>query len=67
VKNAIDAWTEVAGVTEDICSAPFNRGDQVCGDRMIEKVVWQMLKTYVAGAGPPHIARSRVHTIDIDY
>jgi integrase len=35
---------------------PVNRGDQVCGDRMSEKVVWQMLKTYVVAAGLPDIA-----------
>ena len=56
VKNAIDAWTVVAGVTEGHLFRPVNRGDQVCGDRMSEKVVWQMLKTYVAGAGLPDIA-----------
>ena len=56
VKNAIDAWTVVATVTEGHLFRPVNRGDQVCGDRMSEKVVWQMLKTYVAGAGLPDIA-----------
>jgi integrase len=55
-KNAIDAWTMVAGVTEGHLFRPVNRGDQVCGDRMSEKVVWQMLKTYVVGAGLPDIA-----------
>jgi integrase len=55
-KNAIDAWTVVAGVTEGHQFRPVNRGDQVCGDRMSEKVVWQMLKTYVVEAGLPDIA-----------
>ena len=55
-KNAIDAWTVVAGMTEGHLFRPVNRGDQVCGDRMSEKVVWQILKTYVAGAGLPDIA-----------
>jgi integrase len=55
-KNAIDAWTLVGGVTEGHLFRPVNRGDQVYGDRMSEKVVWQMLKTYVAGAGSPDIA-----------
>jgi site-specific recombinase XerD len=45
VKNAIDAWTDIAGVTEGQMFRPVNRGDQVCGERMSEKVVWQMLKT----------------------
>jgi integrase len=50
VKNAIDAWTEEAGVTEGHLFRPVNRGNLVSGERMSEKVVWQMLKTYVAGA-----------------
>ena len=56
MKNAIDVWTEVANVNEGHLFRPVNRGDQVCGDRMSEKVVWQTLKTYVAGAGLPDIA-----------
>jgi integrase len=52
-KNAIDAWTSDVGVTEGNLFRPVNRGDQVCGERMSEKVVWQMLKTYVVGAGLP--------------
>jgi integrase/recombinase XerD len=39
VKNAIDAWTVVAGVTEGHLFRPVNRGDQACGDRMSEKVL----------------------------
>src|ERR1700684_4352306 len=56
VKNAIDAWTLLAGVTEGHLFRPVNRGDQVLGDRMSEKVVWQMLKSYVVAAGLPDIA-----------
>src|ERR1700722_3702995 len=56
VKNAIDAWTAVAGVTEGYLFRPVNRGDQVCGDRMSEKVVWQMLQPYAVMAGVPQIA-----------
>src|ERR1700688_3720024 len=44
VKNAIDAWTAAVGVTEGNLFRPVNRGDRVCGERMSEKVVWQMLK-----------------------
>src|ERR1700689_485334 len=43
-KNAIDAWTSEAGVTDGYLFRPVNRGDQVRGDRMSEKVVWQMLQ-----------------------
>jgi integrase len=56
VKNAIDAWMVVVGVSEGHLFRPVNRADQICGKRMSEKVVWQMLKTYVAGAGLPDIA-----------
>src|ERR1700692_1484223 len=56
VKNGLDAWTLEAGITEGHLFRPVNRGDQVCGDRISEKVVWQMLKTYVVAAGIPNIA-----------
>src|SRR6202789_3687184 len=55
-KNAIDAWTTVAGVTDGHLFRPINRGDQVLGERLSEKVVWQMLKSYVVAAGLPDIA-----------
>jgi site-specific recombinase XerD len=55
-KNAIDAWTMEAAITEGHLFRPINRGDQVLGDRLSEKVVWQMLKSYVVAAGLPDIA-----------
>src|SRR5438270_867298 len=55
-KNAIYAWTSDAGVTEGHLFRLVNWGDQVCGDRMSENVVWQMLNTYVAIAGLTDIA-----------
>jgi integrase len=55
-KNAIDVWTAEAGITEGHLFRPINRGDQVLGDRLSEKVVWQMLKSYVVAAGLPDIA-----------
>jgi hypothetical protein len=45
VKVAIDTWTEAAGVTEGHVLRPVNRADQVQGDRMSEKVVWQLLQS----------------------
>jgi site-specific recombinase XerD len=50
-KNAVDAWTAEAGVTDGHLFRPINRGDQILGDRLSEKVVWQMLKGYVDAAG----------------
>src|SRR5450755_3678118 len=56
VKVAIDAWTAVAGIVEGHVLRPINRGDQVRGERMSEKVVWPLLKPYATAAGVPGIA-----------
>jgi site-specific recombinase XerD len=56
VKNAIDAWTSAADVVEGHLFRPVNRGDQVRGLRMSEKVVWQLLQPYAAAAGLSGIA-----------
>jgi len=56
VKVAIDAWTAAAGLTEGHVLRPVTRGDQVQGERMTEKVVWQLLQPYAAAAGVPGIA-----------
>lgn len=55
-KTAIDSWTSFAGVADGHLFRPVNRGDQVIGDRLSEKVVWQVLKPYVASIGVPHVA-----------
>ena len=56
VKVAIDAWTVPASVTNGHVFRPIHRGDQLQGDRMSEKVVWQLLRPYAAVAGVPGIA-----------
>src|ERR1700694_1078969 len=56
VKVAIDAWTEAAGVAEGHVLRPVHRADQVQGERMSEKVVWQLLQPYAMAAGVPGIA-----------
>jgi site-specific recombinase XerD len=56
VKVAIDAWTAAAGLTEGNVLRPVGRGDLVQGERMTEKVVWQLLQPYAAAAGVPGIA-----------
>ena len=56
VKVAIDAWTAAAGLTEGHVLRPVTRGDQVQGERMTEKVVWQLLQPYAVAAGVPGIA-----------
>jgi site-specific recombinase XerD len=56
VKNAIDAWASPARITEGHVFRPVNRGDQISGSRLSEKVVWQTLKSYVGAAGLSNIA-----------
>jgi integrase len=53
VKVAIDAWTSAGGVVEGYVFRPVSRADRVAGDRLGEKVVWQMLREYAAGLGKP--------------
>jgi integrase len=56
VKGAIHAWAEAAQVGDGRVFRPVSRGDTVCGERLSEKVIWQMLKPYVAASGLPAIA-----------
>jgi integrase len=56
VKVAIDAWTGPTGVADGYVFRPVNRGDQIQGEVLSEKVVWQMLRPYAAAAGVPGIA-----------
>jgi site-specific recombinase XerD len=56
VKVAIEAWTAAAELTEGHVLRPVGRGDRVLGDRMTEKVVWQLLQPYARAAGVPGIA-----------
>jgi site-specific recombinase XerD len=56
VKVAIDAWTAAAVLTEGHVLRPVGRGDRVLGERMTEKVVWQLLQPYARAAGVPGIA-----------
>src|ERR1035437_8490959 len=55
VKVAIDAWTS-SGVDTGHIFRPVNRRGCVTGERLGEKVVWQMLKHYAAEVGIPGIA-----------
>src|SRR5580698_2316091 len=56
VKMAIDAWTTPAAVGCDHVFRPVNRAGAVTGERLGEKVVWQMLRQYATAAGVPGIA-----------
>ena len=56
VKVAMDAWTSASGVAAGQVFRPVNRGGAVTGERLGEKVVWQMLRRYAAEVGVPGIA-----------
>jgi site-specific recombinase XerD len=56
VKVAVDAWTTAAELIEGHVLRPVGRGDRVLGERMTEKVVWQLLQPYAKAAGVPGIA-----------
>jgi len=56
VKAAIDAWTVPALVTEGHVFRPVSRSDRVLGERLGEKVVWQMLRDYAADIGVADLA-----------
>jgi integrase len=63
VKVAIYAWIGPAGVVDGHVFRPVNRGDQVAGEVLSEKVVWQMLRPYaaateVAGLAPHDLRRT---------
>src|SRR6266851_4579059 len=56
VKVAIDAWTSAAGIADGHVYRPVNRADAAAGERLGEKVVWQMLQQYAEAVGAPGIA-----------
>jgi site-specific recombinase XerD len=56
VKVAVDAWTGPAGLDGGHIFRPVNRAGQMTGERLGEKVVWQMLRHYAATVGVPGIA-----------
>jgi site-specific recombinase XerD len=56
VKVAVDAWTGLAGVDASHVFRPVNRAGSITGERLGEKVVWQMLRQYAVAVGVPGIA-----------
>jgi len=56
VKVAIDAWMVPAAVADGYVFHPVNRVDRIGGERLGEKVVWQMLRQYAETVGVPGIA-----------
>jgi integrase len=56
VKVAIDAWTSALGIAVGHVFRQVNRGSRTTGERLGEKVVWQMFRRYAAEVGVPGIA-----------
>src|SRR5580700_8495708 len=56
VKVATDAWTSASGVAAGHVFRPVKRNGCITGERLGEKVVWQMLRRYAAEVGVPGIA-----------
>jgi integrase len=56
VKVAIDARTAPAGIAASHVFRPVNRASSVTGERLGEKVVWQMLRQYAAEVRVPGVA-----------
>jgi len=56
-KVAIDAWTSAAGLVDGYMFRSVSRADRPLGERLGEKVVWQMLRQYAEAIGIPGIAR----------
>jgi len=56
VKVAIDAWSSAAGLVDGSIFRRVNRGGRVEGERLGEKVVWQMLRRYAEATGVPGLA-----------
>jgi site-specific recombinase XerD len=55
VKVATDAWTAAAGIADGYVLRPVNRGDELRGERLSEKVIWQLLGPYAVVAGFPEL------------
>jgi hypothetical protein len=56
VKVAIDAWATPAEISTDRIFRPVNRAGAVSGERLGEKVVWQVLRRHAAEMGIPGVA-----------
>jgi site-specific recombinase XerD len=55
-KAAIDGWTVAVGLNGGPVFRPVSRRGMISGERMSEKVVWQLLRPYAEAAGLAGIA-----------
>jgi integrase len=56
VKVAIDGWTSAGGLTRGFVFRRVSRLNTISGERLSEKVIWQILQPYAQAAGVPGIA-----------
>jgi integrase len=56
VKDALDAWTIAAGITEGTVFRAISRVGRVWGDRMTVKVLWDVVRAAAAAAGIDKLA-----------
>jgi integrase len=56
VKDALDAWSTAAGITEGTVFRAINRVGRVWGDRMTAKVLWDVVRAAAAAAGIDKLA-----------
>ena len=56
VKDAIDAWTTAAGITEGTVFRAISKVGRVWGDGMTAKVLWDVVRTAAAAAGITKLA-----------
>jgi integrase len=56
VKTAVDAWTDAAGIWDGTMFRAINKVDQVWGQGMTAKVLWDVVRTAAARAGLEKLA-----------
>jgi len=56
VKVTLEAWTSASCVAQGHVFRPVNRSGCVTGERLGEKIVWQLLKQYAVEIGTPGLA-----------
>jgi integrase len=56
VKDAIDAWTAAAGITEGTVFRAISKVGRVWGDGMTAKVLWDVVRAAAAAAGIAKLA-----------
>ena len=56
VKVAIDVWVDAGVIREGRLLRAINKGGQVWGDSLTEKVIWSTIQEYAAEIGVPKLA-----------